>query len=77
MPCLCPPAASSAAPVPLSLKPVVPQIPVAYENATITEDVSWRGSVVVKGALVVAPQATLRIEPGTAIRFMARPADLM
>jgi len=68
---LCPPAPSSAAPVPLSLKPVVPQIPVAYENATITEDVSWRGSVVVKGALVVAPQATLRIEPGTAIRFMA------
>ena len=68
---LCPPSATAAAPVSPGLKPVVPQIPLAYENATITEDVSWRGSVVVKGALVVAPQATLRIEPGTVIRFMA------
>jgi len=61
---------AAAAPVPQGLRPVVPQTPLAYENATITEDVSWRGSVVVKGALVVAPQATLRIEPGTEIRFM-------
>lgn len=40
-----------------------------YEQTTITEDVTWRGTVLVKGALVVAPQATLRIEPGTAVRF--------
>ena len=61
-----PAAMAAAAP----LQPVVPQTPLAYENTTITEDVSWRGSVVVKGALVVAPQATLRIEPGSEIRFM-------
>jgi hypothetical protein len=44
-------------------------ITAAYENATITEDVTWRGTVVIKGALTVAPQATLRIEPGAEIRF--------
>lgn len=68
--CLCPVAASAAASAPLSRKPAVNPIPTTYENATITEDVSWRGAVVVKGALVVAPQATLRIEPGTEVRFM-------
>lgn len=68
---LFPAAMVSAAPVPQRLGPVDPSVPVAYENATITEDVSWRGSVIVKGALVVAPQATLRIEPGTVIRFVA------
>jgi hypothetical protein len=68
---LFPAALASAEPVQKSLNPVVPQSPVTYENATITEDVSWRGSVVVRGAVVVAPQATLRIEPGTEIRFMA------
>jgi hypothetical protein len=40
-----------------------------YENATLTEDVTWRGTVLIKGYLVVAPQATLRIEPGTNVRF--------
>jgi hypothetical protein len=50
---------------------VTAQIPTVYENVTITEDVSWRGAVVVKGALTVAPQATLRIEPGTEVRFTA------
>ena len=40
-----------------------------YDNATITEDVTWRGTVLIRGALVVAPQATLRIEPGTTVRF--------
>jgi len=40
-----------------------------YEQATLTEDVTWRGTVLIKGALVVAPQATLRIEPGTTVRF--------
>ena len=45
------------------------QITAVYENATLTEDVTWRGTVVVKGALTVAPQATLRIDPGAEIRF--------
>lgn len=40
-----------------------------YDNTTITEDVTWRGTVSISGALVVAPQATLRIEPGTIVRF--------
>ncbi|MBC8019185.1 MAG: right-handed parallel beta-helix repeat-containing protein [Verrucomicrobia bacterium] len=68
--CLCPAVTASAATAPLSSRPAINQIPTTYENATITEDVSWRGSVVIKGALVVAAQATLRIEPGTVIRFM-------
>jgi hypothetical protein len=41
----------------------------SYDNATLTEDATWRGTVLIKGALVVAPQATLRIEPGTTVRF--------
>lgn len=40
-----------------------------YEQGTLTEDVTWRGTVLIKGGLVVAPQATLRIEPGTTVRF--------
>lgn len=42
----------------------------SYENATISEDVSWKGTVIIRGYLLVAPQATLRIEQGTEIRFM-------
>lgn len=42
----------------------------SYENLTITEDVTWRGTVLIRGSLVVAPQTTLRIEPGTVVRFM-------
>lgn len=42
----------------------------SYENATISEDVTWRGTVLIRGFLVIAPQATLRIEPGTVVRFM-------
>lgn len=74
--CQFPAAMAAEAPLPQVLRPVVPQIPLTYENATITEDVSWRGSVVVKGALVVAPQTTLRIEPGTEIRFMSSGGSL-
>lgn len=45
----------------------------SYENATLVEDVTWRGTVLVRGYLVIAPQATLRIEPGTVVRFMKSP----
>lgn len=41
-----------------------------YQDTTLTEDVSWRGTILIKGYLAIAPQATLRIEPGTVIRFM-------
>ena len=40
-----------------------------YTEAVISEDLTWRGIVIVRGFVVVAPQATLRIEPGTVIRF--------
>jgi hypothetical protein len=69
--CLCVAATSSAALVPPSTRPLINQVTSVYENATLTEDVSLRGVVAVKGALVIAPQATLRIEPGTEIRFTA------
>ena len=48
---------------------VVKQGDISYENATLTEDVTWRGTVVIRGVLVVSPQTTVRIEPGTVIRF--------
>ncbi len=45
-----------------------------YDGAVLTEDVTWRGSVLVKKFVVIAPQATLRIEPGTVVRFAATAA---
>jgi len=60
-----------AAPAPQDRKSVSDQVSTTYVNSTFTEDVSWRGTILVKGFVVVAPQATLRIEPGTMIRFMA------
>lgn len=35
----------------------------------IAEDLVLRGTVLVRGSLVVAPQATLKLEPGTVLRF--------
>lgn len=40
-----------------------------YDRTVLTEDVTWRGSILVRGFVVVAPHATLRIEPGTVVRF--------
>jgi hypothetical protein len=71
VPYLCHAAASATVSVPPVGRPVNNPVTSVYENATITEDVSLRGVVAVKGALTVAPQATLRIEPGTEIRFSA------
>lgn len=45
----------------------------SYENVTLTEDTVWRGRVTVRGSLVVAANATLRIEAGTTIRFGKTP----
>jgi len=42
----------------------------SYENATVTEDTTWNASVLVRGYLVVAPQATLKIEPGAVVTFV-------
>lgn len=50
-----------------------PQKEISYENTTLTEDVTWSGLVVVRGYLVIASQTTVRIEPGTVVRFMKSP----
>ncbi|HEY4744003.1 MAG TPA: right-handed parallel beta-helix repeat-containing protein [Desulfuromonadaceae bacterium] len=67
-----PPAANAfdAAPVAGEHRTAITRADSSYENLTITEDMTWRGTVLVRGSLVVAPQATLRIEPGTVVRFM-------
>ena len=51
-------------------RPAVIRGDLNYENITITEDATWRGTILVRGSVVIAPQATLRIEPGTIVRFM-------
>lgn len=43
--------------------------PVAWPLATLPTDVVWRGIVTVEQPLTVLPGATLRIEPGTTVRF--------
>ena len=59
--------------LPVERQPVITQGDFSYENATLVEDITWRGTVLVRGYLVIAPQATLRIEPGTVVRFMKSP----
>jgi hypothetical protein len=44
----------------------------SYHDAVLTEDVAWRGEVLIEGVVTVAPQATLTIEPGTVVRFGGR-----
>lgn len=44
-------------------------VPSVFDRVVITEDTTLRGRVLIKGYLVVAPQATLRIEPGTVVMF--------
>lgn len=43
-----------------------------YGDRVLTEDTVWKGAVLVEGAVTVAPQATLTIEPGTVIRFRGK-----
>jgi hypothetical protein len=40
-----------------------------YQDAVLTEDVTWRGEVRVAGVVTIAPQATLTVEQGTVVRF--------
>ena len=72
-------AATLPAPVaaPLS-KPAIEAVPraeapfnpsVVYGDRVLSEDTTWRGEVLVEGAVTVAPQATLSVEPGTVVRF--------
>ena len=65
-------------PVPRSELSFTPSV--VYQDRLLSEDTVWRGEVLVEGALTVAPQATLSIEPGTVVRFRhrgARPALLL
>jgi hypothetical protein len=48
---------------------------VVYGDQVLTEDTVWRGEVLVEGVLVVAPQATLTVEPGSVVRFRRRSAQ--
>ena len=54
-----------------TISPAAEQAITVYDGAVLTEDVTWRGSVLIRGFVVVAPQATLRIDPGTVVRFAA------
>lgn len=45
------------------------QSAVVYDGAVLTEDVTWSGSILVRGFVIVAPNVTLRIDPGTVVRF--------
>lgn len=40
-----------------------------YTSAVIDQDTIWKGRILIQGALVLAPNATLTIVPGTTIRF--------
>lgn len=44
---------------------------VIYDSIVLTEDVTWSGSILVRGFVVVSPHATLRLDPGTVVRFAA------
>ena len=52
-----------------TILPAAEQPATVYDGVTLTEDVIWRGSILVKGCVVVAPHVTLRIDPGTVVRF--------
>ena len=66
---------------PVLLKPVRParttivKADTVLLGKTVAEDMVLRGTVLIKGSLVVAPQATLRIEPGTLVRFAPAPGS--
>lgn len=60
--------APASAPAPERIEaPFKPQITVA--DRVLAEDTVWKGEVLVEGAVTVAPQATLTVEPGTVVRF--------
>lgn len=66
--------ALAAAPVlpptpPLRTRTAITLADTVLQGKTISEDTTLRGTVLIKGSLVVAPQATLRLEPGTRLYF--------
>jgi hypothetical protein len=59
----------SSAPQPSRLLAAAASPDFAVGTTTLTEDVTWRGAVMISGVVTVAPQATLTIGPGTVVRF--------
>lgn len=49
---------------------VITRADTVLAGKTITEDLTLRGTVLVRGSLTVASQATLRLEAGTEVRFV-------
>ena len=74
------PPAPAAAPVPVPAAEPLPrgEAPfspaLVYADRVLSEDTVWRGEVLVEGAVTVAPQATLSVEPGTVVRFRRKGA---
>lgn len=63
-----PTASAPAAAAPQRVEaPFKPQI--SYGDQLLAQDTVWRGEVLVLGAVTVAAQATLTVEPGTVVRF--------
>ena len=54
---------------PKPARTVIEKADTVLASRTVAEDMVLRGTVLIKGALVIAPQATLRIDPGTRIWF--------
>lgn len=52
-----------------SSRSAISRADIMLDGKTISEDLTLRGFVLVRGSLVVAPHATLRIEPGATVRF--------
>jgi hypothetical protein len=67
----------STLPAPAEKKPVRydagADYTVSYHNKVLTEDVTWRGRVLITGVLTIAPHATVNIVPGTVISFVPDP----
>jgi hypothetical protein len=57
-----------------TISPAAERASTVYDGTVLSEDVTWHGSILVRGFVVVAPQATLRIEPGTVVRFASSAA---
>lgn len=65
-----PPAAPQPKPAEVAPRAEVRLNPsLVYPDMVLSEDTVWRGEVLVEGALTIAPQATLTVEPGTVVRF--------
>lgn len=67
----------STLPTPAEKKPVCydagADYTISYHNNVLAEDVTWRGRILITGVLTIAPQATVKIEPGTVISFIPEP----